>query len=259
MTDFEPKILGFLCNWCSYAGADLSGVSRIQYPPNLRVIRVMCSGRVDPVLIFNAFKDGADGVAVLGCHPGDCHYQSGNYQAMRKMDLTTLILARVGIDPERLKLDWVSAAEGQRFGALVTEFTELIREKGPIAEKTPELERKATLGAAIAEAIRIRWLVGKEEQLLAEGNVYGEKVDPEQYSALLSMNVAKEYDRQLIMSLIQGAPQSVTEIASMTEMTPSQIFKYITEMENKGEVHLHGFEGNTPRYVLASAGGGEER
>jgi F420-non-reducing hydrogenase iron-sulfur subunit len=130
--DFEPKILGFLCNWCAYAGADLAGVSRIQYPPNLRIIRVMCSGRVDPAFILEAFKDGADGVLVAGCHlPSDCHYLSGNFKAQRRIFLLKKVIGQFGIEPERLRLEWVSASEGDRFAKVVTELVEEIRKLGP--------------------------------------------------------------------------------------------------------------------------------
>ena len=129
---FEPRILGFLCNWCSYAGADLAGVSRIQYPPNLRVIRVMCSGRVDPIMIFKAFVEGYDGVMVSGCHPGDCHYGTGNYHARRRLAIARRLLEFVGVDPDRMHFTWISAAEGKRFADLITEFTNQIKELGPL-------------------------------------------------------------------------------------------------------------------------------
>lgn len=129
---FEPKIIGFCCNWCSYAGADLAGISRIQYPPNLRMIRVMCSGSIDPIYILDAFKRGADGVFIGGCHPGDCHYQSGNYKTRRKISLMKILLSQLGVSPERVRLEWVSAAEGQRFAQVVTDFTNEIKELGPI-------------------------------------------------------------------------------------------------------------------------------
>lgn len=129
--EFEPKILAFCCNWCAYAGADLAGVSRMQYPPNIRIIRVMCSGRVDPEFILKAFTLGADGVLVLGCHPGDCHYSSGNYKTMRRVPLTEKLLEQFGVEQERLKLEWVSAAEGARFAQVVTDFTNRIKELGP--------------------------------------------------------------------------------------------------------------------------------
>jgi len=129
--EFEPKILAFCCNWCAYAGADLAGVSRMQYPPNIRIIRVMCSGRVEPDLVLKAFTLGADGVLVLGCHPGDCHYLSGNYKTMRRVPLTKRLLEQFGVEQERLKLEWVSAAEGARFAQVVTDFTSKVKELGP--------------------------------------------------------------------------------------------------------------------------------
>ena len=131
MEAFEPKIIGFCCNWCAYAGADLAGISRIQYPPNLKMIRVMCSGSVDSEHILEAFRKGADGVFIGGCHPGDCHYMTGNYKTMRKVILTKRLLSQLGIEPERLRLEWVSAAEGQRFAQVVTDFIEEIKRLGP--------------------------------------------------------------------------------------------------------------------------------
>jgi len=129
---FEPKLVGFLCNWCSYTGADLAGTARMKYPPNLRVIRVMCSGRVDPNFILEALARGADGVLVLGCHPGDCHYTEGNYKCQRRLPLTRKLAEQMGIDPRRIRLEWVSASEGARFTRVVTEFTEQVRALGPL-------------------------------------------------------------------------------------------------------------------------------
>ncbi|MGB8648266.1 MAG: hydrogenase iron-sulfur subunit [Anaerolineae bacterium] len=130
-TAFEPRIVGFLCNWCSYAGANLAGTSRIQYESNIRIIRVPCSGRVDPLFVAQAFQHGADGVLVLGCHPGDCHYRDGNYYARRRYTLMHGFLDFLGIDQKRIKVDWVSAAEGKRFAQVVTEFTDQVRALGP--------------------------------------------------------------------------------------------------------------------------------
>jgi len=137
MADFNPTIIGFACNWCCYAGADLAGTSRMKYPPNLRLIRVMCSGRIDPQFILKAFKEGADGIFIGGCHPGDCHYVSGNYKAEKRIDLLKGLLAGLGIEPERLELHWVSASEGQIFADAVTAFTERIRAFGPLALTEP--------------------------------------------------------------------------------------------------------------------------
>lgn len=129
---FEPKIIGFLCNWCSYTGADLAGVSRIKSAPNVRIVRTMCSGRVDPSFILKAFQLGADGVVVMGCHLGDCHYQEGNYKTIRRIPFLKRLIKDFGIDPRRLRLEWVSASEGDRFAEIVNEMTKEIRALGPL-------------------------------------------------------------------------------------------------------------------------------
>lgn len=131
MPEFEPKILAFACNWCSYAGADLAGISRRQYPTNIRIIRVMCSGRVEPIFILNAFENGADGVLITGCHIGDCHYKTGNKMAEGMIKKTKELLSTLGIGEERLHLEWISASEGQKFADMVTNFTDKIKEHGP--------------------------------------------------------------------------------------------------------------------------------
>jgi F420-non-reducing hydrogenase iron-sulfur subunit len=134
----EPKILGFLCTWCSYTGADLAGTTRLKYPANLRIVRVPCSGRVSPELVLRAFREGADGVLVLGCHIGECHYIDGNHRTAKRIPILRNLLSYVGIKPERLRLDWVSASEGQHFAQVVNEFTETVRALGPIAEEMGE-------------------------------------------------------------------------------------------------------------------------
>ena len=135
-SSWQPKILAFLCNWCSYAGADLAGTSRIQYPPNVRVIRVPCSGRVNPLFILKALQSGVDGVLVSGCHPGDCHYISGNYVGRRKSATLKRFLEYLGIEPGRVQFSWVSAAEGAKFSQVVKEVTEDVRKLGPIRRWT---------------------------------------------------------------------------------------------------------------------------
>ncbi|MGD2105717.1 MAG: hydrogenase iron-sulfur subunit [Anaerolineae bacterium] len=140
---FEPRIVVFACNWCSYAGADLAGVSRLQYPPTTRVIRVMCSGRVTPGFILEAFRVGADGVLVTGCHPGDCHYISGNENAVVTVKKTTRLLELLGVEVDRLRLEWISAAEGTRFARLMTEFTKQVRSLGPSPLGNGRMKREA--------------------------------------------------------------------------------------------------------------------
>jgi F420-non-reducing hydrogenase iron-sulfur subunit len=148
MRDFDPKIIAFACNWCSYAGADLAGVSRIQYPPTTRVIRVMCSGRISPMFILEALRSGADGVLVTGCHLGDCHYISGNEKAVHNVEMARSLITLLGIEPQRLRLEWISAAEGARFAKIVSEFTDQIREMGanPLVQRSQTTTRE---GAAV--------------------------------------------------------------------------------------------------------------
>jgi len=131
MSDFEPHIVAFCCNWCSYAGGDLAGVSRFQYPPNARIVRVMCSGRIEPQFILRAFELGADGVLVAGCHIGDCHYISGNEKAQKKVEATKELIDQLGLDGRRLRLEWISASEGSKFAATMKDFTEDLKVLGP--------------------------------------------------------------------------------------------------------------------------------
>jgi F420-non-reducing hydrogenase iron-sulfur subunit len=135
--NFEPKIVGFLCRWCSYTGADLAGTSRIKYPPNVLPIRVMCSGRVDPTFVIKALSEGADGVLIAGCHPGDCHYTSGNYRALGRYTLLKKLLDQLGIENDRVRLEWVSASEGDRYAQVVKDMAEKVKKLGPLGWKTP--------------------------------------------------------------------------------------------------------------------------
>jgi len=148
---FEPTIVGFTCNWCSYRAADMAGTARMKYAPNVRLIRLMCSGRLDPTFVFKAFANGADAVLVSGCHPGDCHYVNQNYKMLRRFNLMRRVLGQMGIEPERLKLLWASAAEGAIFAAEINKFVEQVRELGPLnwnnkngaAVETPVLQEAA--------------------------------------------------------------------------------------------------------------------
>ncbi len=133
--DFEPKILAFLCTWCSYTGADTAGIARLKSPANIRDVRVPCSGRVSPELVMRAFDQGADGVLILGCHIGECHYETGNHRAAKRLPVLQSLLAFAGLEPGRLRLDWVSASEGERYSKIAAEFTETVRALGPVRWK----------------------------------------------------------------------------------------------------------------------------
>ena len=145
---WEPNILGFLCRWCSYAGADLAGTSRKKYPANIKIIKVPCSGRVDPLFILKSLRLGYDGVLVSGCHPGDCHYQTGNYRARRRLAITKKFLEYMGVEPQRIQASWVSASEGGKFAEVVGEVTEELKEIGPNGLFTDERHGDGTKATA---------------------------------------------------------------------------------------------------------------
>lgn len=145
---YEPRIVAFFCNWCTYLAADLAGTSRIKYAPNARVVRVMCSGRVDPQFVVDAFAQGADGVLIGGCHPGDCHYQEGNYKALRRFQLLQRVVRELGIEPERLRLEWISASEGDRVRVVINDMVAKLRALGPVGREgapAAECEREEAL------------------------------------------------------------------------------------------------------------------
>ena len=250
--NFEPDILGFLCNWCSYAGADLAGVSRFQYPPNLRIIRVMCSARVDPTIVLEAFIQGLDGVMILGCHLGDCHYMTGNYYTEKRIKMTKNVLKNIGLAPERLLIDWVSASEGERFATLVKDSTDRLKKLGPLGNETDLEPRKlkARLVAA-KEALaqeRIRWLVGKEREIVEDKNVFGEKVSQEEFDQLMLQTIEKEFAKRRILLSVEEDALSVKEIAQRVEITPKDVLRNIVSLESDGLISVVQIEGNSPKY-----------
>jgi F420-non-reducing hydrogenase iron-sulfur subunit len=254
---FEPKILGFLCNWCSYAGADLAGVSRIQYPPNIRVIRVMCSGRVDPEFIFQGFQSGIDGIIVMGCHPGDCHYLEGNYEAEKKFEMVEKFLRFVDFD-KRVRLEWVSASEGNRFAEIVTDFTNQIKKLGPspAGGKEPDdivLDKLNALQLA-ASSYRMRALVGRERALLEKENVYGEKVSPERFNEVFEKAIYDEYMRHYILLSLAKDPKSVKDLAIELKIDPSEVLDHVLVLKGRGEIAMDKIVGLTPIYMNVMEG-----
>ena len=250
---FEPVILGFLCNWCSYAGADLAGVSRFQYPPNVRVIRVMCSARVDPTIVLEAFIQGLDGVMVLGCHPGDCHYMTGNYHTEKRMQMTQRILESLGLSPGRLLVDWVSAAEGGRFASLVSSFTEEVRELGPLGSEVgldrEELVNRLTASREALADDRLRWLVGRERELVEDGNVFGERLPQEEFDRVMLESIRKEYQKSRILLSLEGGDFTIREMADKVGLSPRNVLKNLIVLEHDGLVSVVRIDRNSPRYA----------
>jgi coenzyme F420-reducing hydrogenase delta subunit/predicted transcriptional regulator len=257
MDDFEPKIIGFLCNWCSYAGADLAGVSRTQYPSNIRIVRVMCSGRIDPIIPLEVFMRGADGILVLGCHPGDCHYVEGNLYEEKKIQMLKKLIALTGFEPERLRLEWVSASEGQRFAQTVTEFTEHIKKLGPspLSGQKPNQKILENLQAAknAASDFRLRVLVGRERELTEKSNAYEDKVSQEEFDVVLEEIVEAEFVRHKIQLLTKAQPLSVKTLAEAVKMEPATVLRHIVDMRRRGMITIDHVEGTTPLYKALEA------
>lgn len=249
---FEPKILGFLCNWCSYAGADLAGVGRIQYPTNIRVIRVMCSGRVDPIFIAEAFVNGIDGILVLGCHLGDCHYLSGNYEAELKMKMVSKSLSLINFS-ERLRLDWVSASEGIRFAQIVSDFTDHIRKLGPSPVKNKKTKNEIINNLnAVKFALsdkRLRALVARQRELTTEGNVYGEILSSEEFEDILNDAIKNEIIRHKILEKIKNKGKSVPTIAHEIEVEPFKVLQHIVTLRARGLVDVDQINEEIPTFI----------
>ena len=231
---FKPKIIAMLCNWCSYAGADLAGVSRFQYPPTTRVIRVMCSTRVEPSFVLKSFLRGADGVLVGGCHLGDCHYVTGNYYTIGKMNTARKLLRYAGIDERRLRLEWISASEGEKFAKVVTEFTEELQKLGPLKD---ELKDNLALRAAYNASLkpRIRIIAVKERMLTTEGNKYGELYTFYEFNRIADEIIYDEVNEEMIRLLLQEKEASLDEIAERTGLRKEAVFLYLIDFVKRGE------------------------
>lgn len=253
---FKPKIIGFLCNWCSYAGADLAGVSRFQYPPNIRVVRVMCSGRLDPAIVLEMLIQGADGVFIGGCHLGDCHYIKGNYYAEKRFLMTKKLLTKTGLNPERLQLKWISASEGQLFADTMKEITEKIASLGPspVSGSNPDLDilEQLLIIRNVAEDYRMRVLIGKGISLIDEHNVYNEQLDSERFEELLNNAVEEEYIRSGILYMTKEKPVSVIDISLKIKVTPEIVLRHVVTLKDRDLIRMDHIDGDTPYYVFQS-------
>jgi NADH-quinone oxidoreductase subunit E len=229
--EFKPRILGFLCNWCCYAGADLAGVSRYQYPPDIRVIRLMCSGRVDPAHIFRAFSTGQDAVFIGGCHLNDCHYVTqGNYDALSMVYICKKLLEHIGLNPERLRLEWVSAGEGIRFANMMNEFSPRIEKLGPLGEGEGidkhelkfKLEAVTTLIPYIklVQSERLRVSVRTEE-------AYTKFFNSEEFNRLFNELIGDKLEVNQIVLLLRERPHSTGEISEILGLSPSEVSRHL--------------------------------
>lgn len=252
----EPKIAGFLCNWCSYAGADLAGVSRFSYPTNIRIIRVMCSGRIDPIFILTALERGLDGVLVAGCHPGDCHYLSGNYQAKYKVRFVKKVLKKIGFETKRVRLEWVSASEGRRFADLVTEFTEELKSLGPSPVKeSVELRESLSEAKQVCADFRLRWVISRARDLVEIQNAHGERIPEEKFEVLLDGLIDAELIIIKILKLIEGKGLSAKEISRELETPTEKVMEHLISLTDEHRVNFI-IENHT---AIFSKVGGEDK
>jgi F420-non-reducing hydrogenase iron-sulfur subunit len=241
-TEFKPTIVGFLCNWCCYGGADLCGVSRFQYPPYLRVIRLMCSGRVDLAFIFRAFAKGADGVFIGGCHLNDCHYDpEGNYDALGNTLMSKRILEHVGVNPERLRLEWVSAGEGIRFADVMKDFSMKVKSLGPfgISEGIDSAELQSRLDAAtqlvpyikLVERERLRVPVRTDEG-------YRKFFASDEFNALFNELILDKLVMSRIMGFLRRKAVSAGELSEGLGLDPSEVARHVDDLAQQGLIRF---------------------
>lgn len=237
-SEFKPTIVGFLCNWCCYGGADLAGVSRFQYPPYLRVIRLMCSGRVDLQFIFRTFAKKADGVFIGGCHLNDCHYNpEGNYDAMGNVLMAKRILEKLGVSPDRLRLEWVSAGEGVRFAEIMNDFSAKVKSLGPLgsSEKIPVAELTSRLQVAeelvpyikLVERERLRVPVRTEEG-------YRQFFGSERFDRLFDELILDKLVMSRIMGLVRRQPLQAHEIPGNLDLDPAEVARHLRQLTERG-------------------------
>lgn len=250
---FRPKIIGFICNWSLPTEVDIASAGRIHGYPRIRIVRVICVGRIDPVIVLETFARGADGVLVIGCHPPDCHYIEGNLQAERKIKMLKKLISRVGLEPERLRLNWAYASEIERFPRIVDDFRNQVTALGPspLAGEEPDKNILACIMAAKAVAgdSRLRTLVGREKKLIEEGNIYGEKVGQEEFDKVMDDSIDAEYVRSRIHLLVKNKPMSVEGLAKQLGLDPKNVLRHIVVMRRRGVVTVDKIERTTPLYT----------
>jgi len=249
---FQPRILGFLCNWCCYAGADLAGVSRYQYPPNMRAIRLMCSGRVDLAHIFRAFSTGQDAVFIGGCHLNDCHYVThGNYDAFEMVSICKKLLKHIGLNPERLRLEWVSAGEGIRFAGIMEDFIPMLEKLGPLGSGEGLEKRELRLKLeAVTKLIPYIKLAQSERLRVSERSedAYEQFFASKEFDRLFELLIAAPLTASQIVLLLREKPYSIKELSEFLSLKPEVVFEHLKFSAKRGFVR---FDKN--RNPLASA------
>ena len=240
---FEPLIVAYCCNWCSYAGADLAGTSRFEYPTNIRIIRVMCTGRMDSALVLETLRMGADGVLIAGCHPGDCHYQKGNFMMEKRFDYLKKAVKSIGIEPERVRLEWISASEGGKWAALVREMTEEIKQLGPSSFRLAQDLKKTDATIDAFKSQRLRWVVGRS-QIKVE-------IEEDKYRQTVDLIMRDEIERHMITgALKEKGPLTAEELVQVTGLQPSKIVQHLIALRRDGKVNEVGEKNRQYLYQL---------
>ncbi len=235
----------------------MAGVSRLQYTPEIKSVRIMCSGRMDPATLARALQKGLDGLLIVGCHFGDCHYITGNVQAKIKIDMTRRLLKHIGVNEERLAFQQCSSGEAAVFVELVTRFAEKIRGLGPIGAgedrlQAPEIFKKLEAAEAVLAGEKMRWVIGKQSEFLESGNKYGEIFTEHEFMRAIDMVIVEETEVQEILGRLKAGPQSVKGLAATLAMPSERVFKYITALKRRELIQLEKVDGRTPLYQLAS-------
>lgn len=255
---FRPKIIGFVCNWSLPTEVDLTGPSGLHGYPKIRIVRVMCVGRIDPAIVLDTFAKGADGVLVIGCHPPDCHYIEGNLQAERKIKMLKKLVSLTGLEPERLQLDWIYAPEIGRFAKIINDFRNQVTAMGPspVTGERPDANILLNIKAAKAatEDFRLRDLVGREKELIDDGNVYGEEFSQRDFDEIMDEAINAEYERNRIYLMVKKEPLSVKDLSRHLGVDSRTVLRHMVVMRQRGWITVDRVEGTSPLYTALEVG-----
>lgn len=255
---FRPKIIGFVCNWSLPIEVDLTGQNEIDGYPKINIVRVMCVGRIDPTIVLETFAKGADGVLVIGCEPPDCHYVEGNLQAEQKVKMLKKLLSRAGLEPERLRFALIHAPQIGRFAEIVSDFRNHVMMLGPssLSGEKPDTNMLLNVEAAraVAEDFRLRVLLGREEELIESGNVYGDKLSQAEFDEVLDEVIGAEYLRNRIYLLVKKEPLSVKELSKRLDVDSPVVLRHLVVIRQRGWVTVDRVEGLSPLYTALEVG-----
>ncbi len=255
---FRPKIIGFICNWGLPMDIDLTSRGTIGGYPKIRIVQVMCVGRIDPAMVLDTFAKGADGVLVIGCHPHDCHYIHGNLQAERKIEMLKKLFLRAGLEPERLCLEWAHAYEIERFRKMIDDFRNEVMALGPSLLSAEGLNTNIPLrieaAKAATEDFRLRVLVGREKELTEEQNAYGEEISQEEFDEIMDDAISTEYVRNKIYLMVKKEPLSVKDLSKHLNVDSQTVLRHVVVMKQRGWITVERVKGTSPLYTALEVG-----